>query len=59
MNAMQRNQPNAQSNGWHTVSAVELTQLEGGLFGISWQDVKNAVRYVARVIHTVLNPKPQ
>jgi hypothetical protein len=59
MNAMQRNQPNAQSNGWQTVSAVELTQIEGGLFGISWQDVKNAVRYVARVIHTVLNPKPQ
>jgi hypothetical protein len=59
MNALQQNQPSAVSNGWQTVSAVELTQVEGGLFGISWQDVKNAVRYVARVIHTVLNPKPQ
>ena len=59
MNAIKQNQPNGQSNGWQTVSAIELTQVEGGLFGISWQDVKNAVRYVARVIHTVLNPKPQ
>jgi hypothetical protein len=59
MNAMQQKQTNAQSNGWQTVSAVELTQIEGGLFGISWNDVKNAVRYVAHVIQTVLQPKPQ
>jgi hypothetical protein len=38
------------TNLWRPVNAAELTQIEGGLFGISWSDVKKAAKYVAGVI---------
>jgi hypothetical protein len=35
---------------WRSVNANELSQIEGGLFGISWSDVKKAAKYVGGVI---------
>jgi hypothetical protein len=39
---------------WRSVNANELAQIEGGLFGISWSDVKKAAKYVAGVIVTAI-----
>jgi hypothetical protein len=43
-------QPTAANDLWKPVSANELAQIEGGLFGISWDDVKRAAKYVASQI---------
>jgi bacteriocin-like protein len=43
-------QPTAANDLWKPVSANELAQIEGGLFGISWNDVKRAAKYVASQI---------
>lgn len=42
------------TNLWRSVNAAELTQIEGGLFGISWSDVKKGLKYVAGVIITTV-----
>ena len=43
--------------GFSAVSGDELMQVEGGLFGISWSDVKKAAKYVAGVVVGVLVTK--
>ena len=43
--------------GFSAVSADELMQVEGGLFGISWSDVKKAAKFVAGVIITAVVTK--
>ncbi|MFL6228310.1 MAG: hypothetical protein ACJ741_05990 [Pyrinomonadaceae bacterium] len=48
--------PTAANDLWKPVSANELAQIEGGLFGISWDDVKRAARYVASQIVKRITP---
>jgi len=45
------------AKGFEAVTMDELMQIEGGLFGISWQDVKNAAKFVAGVIVTAVITK--
>ena len=47
----------ATPQGFSSVSMDELMQVEGGLFGISWSDVKKAAKYVAGVVGGALVTK--
>jgi hypothetical protein len=40
--------------GFSAVSADELNQVEGGLFGITWKDVKAAAKFVAAAVVTAV-----
>jgi hypothetical protein len=42
------------ATGFEMVSMDEMMQIEGSLFGITWNDVTNAVKYVAGVIITAV-----
>ena len=45
-----RNSLGALPRGFSAVSMDELHQVEGGLFGITWKDVKAAAKFVAGVV---------
>jgi len=47
----------AMPQGFSAVTMDELMQVEGGLFGISWDDVKKAAKFVAGVIITAVVTK--
>jgi len=47
---MNGNEFAATLNGFEAVTTDELMQVEGGFLGISWQDVKDAAKFVVGAI---------